>query len=71
MAGQESYTAYPEVLRPKSRGTVRLSSSHYDAPPLVDPNYLSHPDDLRLLIKGNDVNSYLNVGSVRVNVSDP
>ncbi|XP_045123984.1 glucose dehydrogenase [FAD, quinone]-like [Portunus trituberculatus] len=52
VAGQEGYTAYPEVLRPKSRGTVRLSSGHYEAPPLVDPNYLSHPDDLRLLIKG-------------------
>lgn len=50
--GKEGYSVYPEVLRPKSRGTVRLSSGDYKEDPRVDPNYLSHPDDLNLLVKG-------------------
>jgi choline dehydrogenase len=40
------------LLRPKSRGHVRLrSNSPYDKP-LIDNNYLSEPDDLRLEILG-------------------
>jgi len=40
------------VLRPKSRGTLTLASHNpYDAP-LIDPNFLSHPDDLDILMKG-------------------
>jgi len=40
------------ILRPSSRGTVRLASSDPAVQPLVDPNYLSHPEDLRLSIAG-------------------
>jgi choline dehydrogenase len=40
------------LLRPKARGTVRLRSPDPQALPLVDPNYLGHPDDLRLSIAG-------------------
>jgi choline dehydrogenase len=42
-----SYTA-----RPKSRGTVRLRSADPAAPPVVDPNFLGHPDDLRVSTEG-------------------
>lgn len=40
------------ILRPKSRGHVRLASSDIAKPPLIDPNFLSHPDDLRTLVRG-------------------
>lgn len=40
------------VLRPKSRGTVRLASPDPNAAPAIDPNFLSDPDDLDLLLKG-------------------
>ncbi len=40
------------VLRPKSRGTVRLASPDPTAAPAINPNFLSDPDDLALLIKG-------------------
>jgi choline dehydrogenase len=40
------------LLRPKARGSVRLASADPTAPPLIDPNYLGHPDDLRLSIEG-------------------
>ncbi len=40
------------VLRPKSRGEVRLASPDPMAPPHIDPNFLSDPDDLVRLLKG-------------------
>ncbi len=40
------------ALRPKSRGTLRLARPDITADPLIDPNFLSHPDDLALMIKG-------------------
>ena len=40
------------VLRPKSRGTVKLAGNDPYAAPLIDPNYLSDPDDLAVMIKG-------------------
>src|SRR3954453_1079057 len=41
---------YTNLLRPKSRGTVRLASADADKSPLIDPNYLSDPDDMRMAI---------------------
>ncbi|MEI7295623.1 GMC family oxidoreductase N-terminal domain-containing protein [Paraburkholderia tropica] len=40
------------VMRPKSRGRVTLQTSDPSATPIVYPNYLEHPDDLRLSIAG-------------------
>ena len=39
-------------LRPKSRGRIRLASSDPLAAPVIDPNYLSHPDDILVLREG-------------------
>lgn len=41
------------LLHPKSRGTIRLQSTDPFDPPLIDPNYLDHPDDIKDLLKGN------------------
>jgi choline dehydrogenase-like flavoprotein len=40
------------VVKPKSRGHVRLRSADPDAMPLVSPNLLSHPEDVRAMIDG-------------------
>jgi choline dehydrogenase-like flavoprotein len=40
------------LLRPKSRGTVRLGSPDPAAAPLIDPRYLSEPDDMVTLKQG-------------------
>jgi len=40
------------TLRPKSRGTVKLRSASPADNPLVDPNFLSHPDDVRVTAEG-------------------
>lgn len=40
------------VLRPQSRGTVRLRSADPLTLPAVDPNFLGHPDDLERTVRG-------------------
>ncbi|ANP37269.1 glucose-methanol-choline oxidoreductase [Phaeobacter gallaeciensis] len=40
------------VLRPKSRGSVGLTSGDPMAPPRIDPQFLSDPEDLTTLIRG-------------------
>ena len=40
------------VLRPASRGTVRLTANDPAAPPALDPNFLSDPRDLATLRAG-------------------
>jgi len=40
------------VVKPKSRGFVRLRSADPDDMPLVSPNLLAHPDDARTMIEG-------------------
>ena len=42
----------PTLLRPKSRGSVTLSGPSINDLPLVDANYLDHPDDVQTLVEG-------------------
>lgn len=44
------FSAY--TCRPRSRGQVRLRSADPLDAPIINPNYLSHPDDLALQIEG-------------------
>jgi choline dehydrogenase len=50
--GLPRYTIIPGITQPRSRGTVRLASSSPADAPVIDPRYLSDPDDLRMLIDG-------------------
>lgn len=43
---QQSYLIYPNVQLLESRGTVILASNNPFADPLIDPNYLSAPNDI-------------------------
>ena len=40
------------LLRPKSRGEVTLESADPFADPLIDPKFLTHPDDMQDMIDG-------------------
>jgi choline dehydrogenase-like flavoprotein len=40
------------VLQPASRGQLRLASPDPLAAPLIDPQFLSHPDDMARLVRG-------------------
>jgi len=46
------YSVHVCVLRPESRGTVRLASADPMAPPLIDPNFLADDRDMRVLRDG-------------------
>ncbi|QIL89688.1 choline dehydrogenase [Microbulbifer sp. SH-1] len=46
------YTLHACALRPKSRGHIALASRDPKAPPLIQPNYLSEPEDLQVMIEG-------------------
>lgn len=46
------YSCHVCLLRPKSRGTLRLSSTDPQAAPLIDPAFLKEPDDMARLLRG-------------------
>ncbi len=46
------YSVHATLMRPKSRGTLRLATDNPKDAPLIDPNFLDHEDDLRDLVKG-------------------
>ena len=46
------FTTFVAHVTPRSRGTVRLTSADPHDPPLIDPGYLTDPDDLPVLIAG-------------------
>jgi choline dehydrogenase len=49
---QDGVTLNACLLRPKSRGTVKLRSNNPLDKPIVDNNYLAEPEDMRLEIAG-------------------
>lgn len=52
LVGTSVATFLPTILHPKSSGYVHLSSKRITDPPVINPQYLSHPDDVETLIKG-------------------
>lgn len=46
------FSCHVTVLRPKSRGTVRLASADPHAAPEIDPAFFSDPEDMALMLKG-------------------
>ncbi|XP_038217331.1 glucose dehydrogenase [FAD, quinone] [Zerene cesonia] len=50
--GSRSIQMFPAVLRPKSRGRIEIASADPFAHPKIYANYLTHPDDVKVLIEG-------------------
>ncbi len=46
------YSCHVCLLRPKSRGTVKLADRDPGSAPLIDPNFFGDPDDMRRLVRG-------------------
>ena len=44
---RSALTIMPTLIYPKSRGTLRLASADPAAAPVIDPGYLTEPDDSR------------------------
>jgi choline dehydrogenase len=52
---RSALTIMPTLIYPKSRGTLRLASADPAVAPLIDPAYLTEPDDTRLLLDGMEL----------------
>src|SRR6516162_8741608 len=52
---RSALTVMPTLIYPKSRGTLRLASADPSAAPVIDPAYLTEPDDTRLLLDGMEL----------------
>ena len=46
------WTTAASPLRPKSRGWLELRSADWREQPAMQPNFLDHPDDARLMVEG-------------------
>ncbi|HRK24468.1 MAG TPA: GMC family oxidoreductase N-terminal domain-containing protein [Beijerinckiaceae bacterium] len=46
------FSAHLCLLRPKSRGSVALAAPDPFTAPLIDPNFLDHPDDVEDMVAG-------------------
>jgi len=60
--------ARPSVLRPRSRGLVKLNTTNPFDPPLVYPNYFSEPLDVQILLEGLLIAARLSQTSVLRNM---
>ncbi|XP_044727490.1 glucose dehydrogenase [FAD, quinone]-like [Chrysoperla carnea] len=49
---KQAFSLHPLLLKPKSRGTVRLQNSNPFSDPLIDFNYFSDPSDVENLLDG-------------------
>lgn len=49
---QHGYSCHTCVLRPQSIGSVSLKDADPRSSPIIDPGFLTHPNDLKVLVKG-------------------
>ncbi|CAB0041580.1 unnamed protein product [Trichogramma brassicae] len=52
VAGRYSWTIFPMIMRPKSRGRILLRSKNPYAKPRIYANYLDDPEDVRVMVEG-------------------
>ncbi|XP_053995163.1 glucose dehydrogenase [FAD, quinone]-like [Hylaeus volcanicus] len=52
MFNRHSYWIKPVIMRPKSRGYIKLRSKDPNDHPIIDPNYFDDPHDIDVLIEG-------------------
>lgn len=50
--GKHGLTVGVALVRPKSSGSIRLVNRDPATPPAIDPRYLEHPDDIKILVEG-------------------
>jgi choline dehydrogenase-like flavoprotein len=52
LAAYTSFMVFPMVMRPKSRGRIKLRSTNPFEHPIILPNYFSDPYDIEIAIRG-------------------
>ena len=61
LAFKDGFNIVPVLSHPKSRGKVKLRSRNPEDPPVIHPNYFSHPLDMQRMIRA--INFSLSLGS--------
>jgi len=52
LVNKDTWSLIPMILRPKSRGSVRLNSSSPYVKPVINAGYFSHADDIKIIREG-------------------
>lgn len=52
LAYRDTWNIIPMLLRPRSRGTLRLRSRNPFQKILINANYFTHPEDIKVLVEG-------------------
>lgn len=52
LIGKQTISILPILLHPKSHGYIKLSTNNPKSIPIINPKYLTHKDDIDLLIQG-------------------
>ncbi len=52
---EDGFMLLPSLLKPRSRGYVSIRSSNPNDDPLIQPNFLSHDDDIKVLLAGGKI----------------
>ena len=47
-----SWSVFSTLIQPRSRGKVRIHSADPTVAPVIDPGFLSEPEDLKVLVEG-------------------
>ncbi|XP_060830672.1 glucose dehydrogenase [FAD, quinone]-like [Bombus pascuorum] len=50
--GRDAWTVLPTLIRPKSRGVIKLRSNNPFDHPLIYPNYFESPEDVATMVEG-------------------
>ncbi|XP_075219565.1 glucose dehydrogenase [FAD, quinone]-like [Lycorma delicatula] len=64
ISNRDSWTIMPLLLRPRSRGYVRLRSKNPFLYPIINPNYFDDPRDIATLVEGVKLALMVSKGSV-------
>lgn len=48
---RDTFSLYPTMLRPKSRGFIKLRTTNPYDHPIIDPKYMTHPDDVFSMVE--------------------
>ncbi|XP_058799453.1 glucose dehydrogenase [FAD, quinone] [Phymastichus coffea] len=64
IANHDAWTIMPLLLRPRSRGTVRLRSSNPFQGPKIDANYFDDPHDIATLVEGAKIAMHISEANV-------
>ena len=54
IAGKHGFDIGPMLTVPKSRGSITLRSANPFDHPLIDPNFLSEPEDVEQFVRGEN-----------------